>query len=42
LVRAPAELTGRRYTARLWNTALPPEEAAAAAQSPAQPLPSLM
>ncbi len=42
LVRAPAELTGRRYTARLWNTALPPQEAAAGAQSPSQPLPALM
>lgn len=42
LVRAPAELTGRRYVARLWQEGLPGPEAAAAAQSPPHDLPAVM
>jgi NAD(P)-dependent dehydrogenase (short-subunit alcohol dehydrogenase family) len=42
LARAPAEVSGRRYVARLWDAALPPAEAAARAQSQPQALPAVM
>jgi NAD(P)-dependent dehydrogenase (short-subunit alcohol dehydrogenase family) len=42
LMQAPPDLTGRRYTARLWLADLPPDEAAAKAQSEPHELPALM
>jgi len=42
LMQAPDEINGKRYVARLWNTDLPPHEAAALAQSEPHELPAIM
>lgn len=42
LMGAPADVTGRRYVARLWSDDVPGDEAAARAQSPVHELPALM
>lgn len=42
LMRAPAEVTGRRYVARLWPADLPADQAAAQAQSAPHELPAIM
>jgi 3-oxoacyl-[acyl-carrier protein] reductase len=42
LADAPKTVTGQRFVARLWNPALPPDEAAAAARSPAVDRPAIL
>jgi 3-oxoacyl-[acyl-carrier protein] reductase len=42
LAGAPDTVNGQRFVARLWNPALPPDEAAAAARSPAVDRPAIL
>lgn len=42
LAAAGPEVNGQRFVARLWDPALPPDEAAAAARSPHAPKPAIM